>query len=219
MIVVDLDSGFVDRTTIPGVVAARDQSDPTHLHPISGTMALEDRLRHALVELGISASRRVPVFLPIHNDLPTEVGDYWCRVFRSFAVDPFIVQRPLAAAAWLGLEMPGRAHLLLETSERLVEVSVVVDGVVSSRLIGAADGGWRTVYETIVCMLANLDPDQELDIRDSGIHVYGADRSGAQFLADMSGLEVAQPVADHLSVARGTQVIARSVLGWLPEIR
>ncbi len=180
---------------------------------------MSDRLRDVLAEMGVSVLRRVPVFLPLHNDLPPEVNEDWCRLFRTLAVDPVVVQRPLAAAAGLGLEMPGRSYLMLETSESLVEVSVIIDGMVSSRLIGAADGGWRTVYETITRMLSELDPDQELDIRDSGIYVYGSDRTGARFLADMSGLEVAEPVGDHFSVARGSQLIARDTLGWLPMTR
>jgi hypothetical protein len=167
--------------------------------------------------IGVDGIRHTPVFLPLPADIPVGLADSWCRLIRGMGANPVVVQRPIAAAAALGLEMPDRSHLMIETGERMTEVAVIVDGVITaSRLVGATDGGWRTVLETLVGMLSALDPDEELDIRDVGMHAYGPDE--ASFLAEMSGLTMAEPSGDDLSVVIGTQRIAQEVVGWLPAV-
>ena len=64
-----------------------------------------------------------------------------------------------------------------------------------------------------------LDPDEELDIRDAGLHAYGPDVHQTSFLAEMSGLAIAEPVGDDLTVVLGTRMIARETMGWLPTVR
>jgi hypothetical protein len=109
---------------------------------------------------------------------------------------------------------------MIEAGEGTLEVSVVVDGVITaSHLVRASDGGWRTVLETVARMLNALDPDEELDIRDAGLHAYGPDVHQTSFLAEMSGLAIAEPVGDDLTVVLGTRMIARETMGWLPTVR
>lgn len=219
LVVADLGSGFVDRTSSTPVVVVRDLASPVRLH-LDPTMSATQRLALGMGSVGVAGVRGTLVFLPLPADIPSELADSWCRVTRRMGARPVVVQRPIAAAAALGLEMPGRSHLMIEAGEGTLEVSVVVDGVITaSRLVRASDGGWRTVLETVARMLNALDPDEELDIRDAGLHAYGPDVHQTSFLAEMSGLAIAEPVGDELTVVLGTRMIARETMGWLPTVR
>lgn len=177
---------------------------------------MASRLSRVLSDVGVGMIRKVPVFMPIHAAVAERVVEQWCEVIRAIGANPVVVKRPIAAAAGLGLDMAGRTHLLWEMDEEIIEVAVVVDGDVTiSQTIRSLQGGWRTALDAVTQMLASIDPDQELEIRDHGLHVYGAGGHSANLVAEMAGLRLATTSGDCYTVTRGAQVIAKDVLGWL----
>lgn len=195
------------------MIVARDLSAPVRLGRPSRIGAATG-LGVALAEVGLGDIRGVPVFLPLHAGLPGPAVDAWCRAVEMQGGSPMVVARPIAAAAALGLAMAGRSHLMVGSEDGLVEASLVVDGSVThSKAVDPTRGGWRTIIEALTAMLPSLDPDDELDVRDTGIHVFGQEVDDLRALAELAGLEVASPRGDLLSVTAGTQLIGWNLVG------
>lgn len=217
LVVFDLGAGFIDRFSPVSIVVARDFSPPNTLHLDPGTTTMASRVASGLSAIGLNSWRHLPVFLPVQAAMtPVEV-ERWCDVIRGIGADPIVVRRPNAAAAGLGLEVDGHTYLMMEMGARFIELAVLVDGeVIASRSIRYLDGGWRTALDAVSEMLAGIDPDQELEVRDHGIHIYGPEREMAPYFGEMVGLILAAPSGNSHTVTLGTQRIARDILRWLP---
>ena len=104
---------------------------------------------------------------------------------------------------------------MTEVSERLVEVSVIADGsvIASCHFLGS---GLGRIGDTVDRMLRGIDPDDEFEIRASGMHLYGwAARRKASAVQTAIGLPLAASVGSGLTVVNGARVMAEEVVPWL----
>lgn len=165
---------------------------------------------------GITLSGGIPVFLPLPAGSQQTDRAFLPEVVSEMGGDPLVIHRPLAAAMALGLQVDEPVcHLMAEVSESHVDMAVVRAGTVllSERVLrddGAAIGAVTRQS------LGALDPDDELDIRADGVHLYGwaAPRYAAQTL-DAIGLSLAAPVGTGPTVLTGARLMAEEVLPWL----
>ena len=177
----------------------------------------ESYLVWLLRRAGVEALVNVPVFLPFRADMAPRTTRALCHRIAQMGGNPLVIQRPLAAALALGVwnDHGPRCHLMIEVSERLVEVAVIAEGsvVVSCHLL---DRGFERVGQVVDDMLRGIDPDDEFEIRESGMHVYGwAARREASAVIKALDLPLASSVGSGLTVVNGAKTMAEEVLPWL----
>lgn len=111
-------------------------------------------------------------------------------------------------------DQPG-CHLLAEVSKGHIDLAVIRDGsVVTSRRVPGHEN--RLVGLVSGESLRSLDPDDELEIRDHGVYLYGWAAAG--YAADSLsaiGLPLAAPIPRGPTVLIGACLMAEEVLSWL----
>jgi hypothetical protein len=197
--------------SLPSSVALdTDEPLPQHKH------AARSFLASMLEGSGIGAIEGRPVLLPVRLSPVDATHSIWCEVVEEIGGDPLLIHRPLAAGVALDIESDGHStHLMAEVSEATVDLAVVGSGsVVCARRIPRHDvkGLHRVTDE---CLRA-LDPDDELEIRDIGAHLYGwaATRHAAETMAAID-LPLADPVGVGPTVLEGARTMAAEMLPWL----
>jgi hypothetical protein len=160
------------------------------------------------------------VLLPLSTGLgPAERG-LWCDIVADLGGEPLVTHRPVAAALEIYASSARlRAHLMIEISEDSVDVDVVAEGcVVSSRHVPHRD--YKAVGRAVNELLATLDPDDEIDIREEGMNLYGytARRDALAVLASVD-IPLASRVGSGLTVLAGAKVMADETAPWLTRVR
>lgn len=142
------------------------------------------------------------------------------RAIEQTGADVFEVHRPLAAAVAFDLPVdePG-CHLMAEVCETQMDIAVIRHGsvVISRRVHRLDDASVRSIMSET---LRTLDPDDEIEIRTRGAHLYGwsAPRHAATSLAAID-LPLAAPVAPGATVLTGVRAIGENTLPWLMASR
>jgi hypothetical protein len=197
--------------SLPSSVAPEfDEPLPRHKRAAGSFLA-------SMLELsGNGSIQGLQVLLPVRPSLRNATHTIWCEVVEEVGGDPLLVHRPLAAGVALDIESDGRrSHLMAEVSEASIDLAVVRSGsIVCSRRFARRDKtGIR--HFTDEC-LRTLDPDDELEIRDGGVHLYGwaATRHAAETMAAID-LPLAGPVGVGPTVLEGARTMAAEMLPWL----
>lgn len=171
-------------------------------------------LRWLFQEAGFHDLTSVPVFLAMHAESPPDPP--LALLLADLGADPMVIHRPVAAA--IGLDVAaGTAsnHLMVELWEDGAEIAFIKGGMVA-RAETVYGCGRDLVESAIVRLLFETDPIAELEIRDSGIHVYGwAAQQKALSLTSAIGLPLASPVGSGTTIIEGARLLAESVLPWL----
>ena len=99
----------------------------------------------------------------------------WRVLADSLGLRSLLVDRPLAAVAGLDVEASsGRAMMLVMAERGSTEIAVVAGGVVvMARTCPPLAEGMADVAAVVRSALVSIDPDQELDVVDGGIHMVG----------------------------------------------
>jgi hypothetical protein len=185
------------------------------------THAASSFLASLLERSGITAIQGLPVILPVALSPVNATHGIWYEAVEDFGGDPLLVDRPLAAGVALDIQRDGRrSHLLAEVSGASIALAVVRSGmVVCSRRIARHDvERMRHVTDE---WLRSLDPDDELEIRDGGVHLYGwaASRHAAETVTAIQ-LPLACPVGSGPTVLDGARIMAAEMSPWLvPDVR
>lgn len=165
---------------------------------------------------GIRAIQGSPVFLSIYDSSMRGERNLWCEAILQMGGDPLLVHRPLAARVSLGIPDDGpRSHLLAEVSESNIHLAVIHSSSVHVSRRMPRHAHVRIRDFTDQC-LRSLDPDDELEIRDTGVYLYGwsAARHAGETLRAID-LPLAAPVSLGPTVLDGVRVIAEEVLPCL----
>lgn len=165
---------------------------------------------------GVTHLDHVPVFLPVSAGIPQGIRDSWCDAVRATGGNPLLVDRALAAAIALDVRSSGsRCHLVIETTLEHVEAVAISEGVVvDSRQFVSHHG--TDLRRGIDRMLWQLDPDDEFEIRDTGIYIHGwAARREWPEVVDSVGIPLAAPLGSGLTVIEGLCSMAEEILPWL----
>ncbi len=135
------------------------------------------------------------ILFPLPTSTTDEVASHWRYLARAVGGRPVIADRPTAVALGLGLSIETeRAHLLIEVTSDFVEIGVVARGaVIAEHLIRGEPESWAVLVDVVTAMLLALDPDDELDIREEGLHLV-APEPQAQLLARLLADGVGVPV-------------------------
>lgn len=162
------------------------------------------------------ALTEVPVFLPLPPNAARAGQSLLCRAVEEMGGDALVIHRPLAAAVALGIEVDEpECHLMAEVSESHIEMAAIKAGsVLGSRLVRRRDA--ELVRRSAAEHLNSLDPDEEIDVRDRGVYLYGwsAPRHAAETL-NAFDLPLAAPVGMGPTVLNGARRMAEVVLPWL----
>lgn len=160
--------------------------------------------------------RGIPVFLPLAPGAAQQDRNPWCRAIENLGGDVVVIHRPIAAAQALGLEVnESSCHLMFEVLETQVDLAVIRAGsVFASHRIERTDHA--TMQQVVEEILVSLDPDEELDIRDRGVSIYGwsALRYARETISAI-GLPLSGPVGRGPTVLNGARAVAEGVLPWL----
>lgn len=135
------------------------------------------------------------ILFPLPTSTSDEVASHWKYLARAVGGRPVIADRPTAVALGLGLSVETeRAHLLIEVTSDFVEIGVVSRGaVIAEHLIRGEPESWSILVDVVRSMLLHLDPDDELDIREEGLHLVAPEPQSkllARLLADGVGVPV-----------------------------
>lgn len=173
--------------------------------------ARDDLLARSFLRWVISRSAPHPgkgsILLPVPVATPDHLVSTWARLVESIGSRWAIADRPLAVALGLGLSPESeRARLVAEVACDHTELSVISAGrVATSRLYRSPP-----LNADLVCHLATLlrglDPDDELDIREEGIHLVASQRivdDLARSIADGLGIPVLVTGAEANPAVRG----------------
>lgn len=165
---------------------------------------------------GIALRGETPVFLPLPPSSAPADQALLHQAIEEMGGDAFVIHRPLAAAVALGLQVDEPVcHLMAEVSEAHIDIAVIRAGsvVVSRRVLRDDQAAIRLVTRE---SLGTLDPDDELDILASGVHLYGwaAPRHAAETLAEID-LPLAGPVGIGPTVFNGVRLMAKELLPLL----
>ncbi|MGH8913829.1 MAG: hypothetical protein ACRDZM_04850 [Acidimicrobiia bacterium] len=129
-----------------------------------------------------------------------------------------IADRPTAVVLGLGLAGADRAHLVVEVTSDWIEIGVVARGaVVVDHLCPGEPDSWTSLVAVVASLLHDLDPDDELDIREEGIHLVARAPEGemlAHLLADGLGLAVLVTETDCNPVILGARMILETNLRY-----
>ncbi len=135
------------------------------------------------------------ILFPLPTSTSDEVASHWKYLARAVGGRPVIADRPTAVALGLGLSVETeRAHLLIEVTSDFVEIGIVSRGaVIAEHLIRGEPESWGLLVDLVRSMLLGLDPDDELDIREEGLHLVASEPQSqllARLLADGVGVPV-----------------------------
>lgn len=184
----------------------------------------QTRLVSAFVERNLAGlppmvGARAPAFLVLDPDLARDERNPWRVGLERLGMNVLTVHRPLAAAAALGLDTgEATCHLMIEATDSTVAASVVKGGSIAAwRRIRRIDP--EALRSFVQRCLTAVDPDEELEIRDSGFMLYGwAAAHGAEQIVDVVGLPLARTLAPGEAVAEGARIIAEEALPFLAAV-
>jgi hypothetical protein len=102
--------------------------------------------------------------------------------------------------------------MLIEVTPDFIEIGIISGGsLIAERTIRGAPSSWAAV-DVVGAMLGDIDPDDELDIRDEGLHLVAPDEDSsglARQLADGLGVPVLLTgAACHPVVLGARQIVA-----------
>lgn len=165
--------------------------------------------------------RRGMILFPLPTSTSKEVASHWRRLAEKIGRSPVIAHRPIAVALGLGLSANGgRAHLLIEVTADFVEMGIVARGaVIAERLIHGEPESWASAVEMVGSMLFEIDPDDELDIREEGLYLVARDPQSellARLLADGLGMPVLVTDAGTHPVVLGARQIVQTMSHYAP---
>lgn len=147
-----------------------------------------------LVSRSAQHKGRDPILLPLPAATPDHHSARWTRLVESVGSKWAVADRPLAIVLGLGLS-PGseRARLVAEVTSDHTEVSVISSGRVATGQLHRPPLSGDHLVDHLGSVLRDLDPDDELDIREEGIHLVAPEKiadSLAHSIADGLGTPV-----------------------------
>lgn len=165
---------------------------------------------------GVGPIRGTSVFVPLEPGAAPERSNPWRRAIEEMGGDVLVIHRPLAAAVALGLDVDEcSCHLTIEVFDTHIELAFIRAGsVAGSKRIARTDHA--ATSEFVEETLESLDPDEELEIRDRGVTIYGwsALRHVSETISAV-GLPLARPIGRGPTVLNGTRAMAEEILPWL----
>lgn len=169
--------------------------------------------------LGVKSGRGLPILVPIHGGLTNRGSDVWVHAIRETGATPVVVIRAVAAARAAGISLADQSRLFVELGDAFISATVLVDGTPAhSTLLRFEEAGWRTAAESLVKLVSSLDPDQEIEIRDVGMHVYGMGVGDAGQFAELTGIRLSGPTGGRFASVIGAQRIAGDMNLWAPAL-
>ncbi len=172
-------------------------------------------LRWALRRCGLATPAGTVVVLPLPSGIDDTERESWYRLVTVQGGTPVVIERPVAAALGLGLDIDAEvATLVMELHRGRVEVAVVADGgVLADRVLHFEAARPEAVAATIRNLLMSLDPDVELDVRDRGVRAHGpAAATDAWEVAELVGIPLEVGCSDGTAVMAGARrVMAETV--------
>lgn len=179
-------------------------------------MAMAGSFLRWLLAESVPRVRKGMILFPLPTSTSKEVASHWRQLAETTGRPPVIADRPIAVALGLGLSAnDGRAHLLIEVTPDFVEIGIVARGaVIAERLIHGEPESWASAVEMVGLMLLEIDPDDELDIREEGLHLVARAPESellAQLLVDGLGIPALVTGAEIHPVVLGARQIVQTM--------